>query len=48
MIEAGHHIYLGNVRGTKYSSSAVDGEFDPASFWDFTMTDMALDYKAFA
>ena len=48
MADLGHHVYVGNTRGTDYSRghetlSAVD---DQAEYWDFTWYDMAEDVLA--
>ena len=48
MADLGHHVYLGNNRGTDYSRghetlSAVD---DQAEYWDFSWYEMAEDVLA--
>ena len=45
----GHHVYLGNNRGTEYSRhSFFDKERDADIFWDFSWDEMAFDVKAFS
>ena len=49
MAADGHHVYLGNNRGTEYSRhSFFDKELDASIFWDFSWDEMAFDVKAFS
>ena len=45
--DLGHHIYLGSNRGTRDSQrhEFLDAALD-AAYWDFTVSDMALDVIA--
>ena len=48
MVELGHHIYVGNNRGTQYSQGhiSLNPETDQAEYWDFTWYNMAEDVLA--
>ena len=48
MADLGHHIYLGNNRGTEYSQghSTLSAETDQDWYWDFTFYNMAEDVLA--
>ena len=46
-VELGHHVYMGNTRGTRTSQKHV--EYDAvkdAAYWDFTFADMPNDVRA--
>ena len=48
MVELGHHIYVGNNRGTEYSQGhlSLNADTDQAEYWDFTWYNMAEDVLA--
>ena len=43
LFNAGFDVWLGNSRGTPYSTPASP----TAEFWDYTASDLSLDVKAF-
>lgn len=47
-IDLGHHVYLGNNRGSKYSQGhgSLDMIDDAEQYWNFTQHELALDVYA--
>ena len=48
LINLGHHVYLGNSRGTEYSQghARLNMVDDAAEYWDFSYAELHLDVMA--